>query len=146
MPQPPDDEPKGPPRPESEAEESVDPLLLEAAKALDPTAPAPPPHGREGTSRDPDQGALALAVGTLIAGRYRLDYRLGEGGMGEVWAATHAITRRSVAMKFLKASMSLRSDMRQRFLREARAVSLVQHPSVVEVLDVFELEDGMPVM
>jgi tRNA A-37 threonylcarbamoyl transferase component Bud32 len=66
--------------------------------------------------------------------------------MGEVWAATHAITRRRVAMKFLKGSASMRPEMRQRFLREARAASLVQHPSVIEVLDVFELDGGVPVM
>jgi serine/threonine protein kinase len=66
--------------------------------------------------------------------------------MGEVWAATHAITRRRVAMKFLKGSAAKRSEMHQRFLREARALSLVRHPSVVEVLDVFELNGGGPVM
>jgi tRNA A-37 threonylcarbamoyl transferase component Bud32 len=66
--------------------------------------------------------------------------------MGEVWAATHAITRRRVAMKFLKVSATRSSEMHQRFLREARAVSLVRHPGVVEVLDVFELEGGVPVM
>jgi serine/threonine-protein kinase len=66
--------------------------------------------------------------------------------MGEVWAATHSITRRRVAMKFLKRSAAERPEMHQRFLREARAVSLVRHPNVVDVLDVFELEEGVPVM
>jgi serine/threonine-protein kinase len=87
-----------------------------------------------------------LSAGTLIGGRYRLDERLGEGGMGEVWGATHVITRRRVAMKFLKSSTSARTDLHQRLLREARAASVVKHPSVVEVLDVFEVEGGGPVL
>jgi eukaryotic-like serine/threonine-protein kinase len=90
--------------------------------------------------------AIQLSSGSLIAGRYKLDQWLGEGGMGQVWAATHAITRRRVALKFLKASPIGRAEMHQRFLREARAVSLVRHPSVVDVLDVFELVGGAPVI
>src|SRR6185295_14086214 len=88
----------------------------------------------------------SLAPGTVVAGRYRLDRVLGQGGMGVVWAATHTITRRGVAMKFLKGPAHARPEMRQRFLREARAASAVKHPSVVEVHDVFELDDETPVM
>jgi serine/threonine protein kinase len=66
--------------------------------------------------------------------------------MGSVWAATHTVTRREVAIKFLKESMQHKSDVRQRFLREARTASALRHPNVVEVLDVFDLEDGSPVM
>jgi serine/threonine-protein kinase len=88
----------------------------------------------------------SLVPGTVIAGRYRLDHVLGQGGMGVVWAATHTITRRNVAMKFLKGPAHARPEMRQRFLREARAATAVKHPSVVEVHDVFELDDETPVM
>jgi eukaryotic-like serine/threonine-protein kinase len=66
--------------------------------------------------------------------------------MGVVWAATHMITRRTVAMKFLRGPAHARPEMRRRFLREARAASAVKHPSVVEVHDVFELDDETPVM
>src|SRR5258708_7611182 len=136
----------GEPHSDTESEDSDDPLLLEAAEALEPTAPAESPPGRAGAAPMYEPRSPARTAGTLIAGRYRLDHLLGEGGRGEVWAATHAITRRQVARKFLKGPASMRSEMRQRFLREARAVSLVQHPSVVEVLDVFEIEGGVPVM
>jgi serine/threonine-protein kinase len=88
----------------------------------------------------------SLAPGTVVAGRYRLDRILGQGGMGVVWAATHTITRRGVAMKFLKGPAHARPELRRRFLREARAAATVQHPSVVEVHDVFELDDETPVM
>jgi serine/threonine protein kinase len=88
----------------------------------------------------------ALAEGSLIAGRYRLEHPLGEGGMGTVWAATHTVTRRSVAMKFLKDSMRHRKDLRERFLREAAAASALKHPNVVEIIDVFDFAEGCPVM
>jgi serine/threonine protein kinase len=145
MPQPLDEGDLEKPRPETD-NESLDPLLLEAAHALDPNTPPVSTQRSSGTPVLSHSGGPALLPGALVAGRYRLDYRLGEGGMGEVWAATHSITRRCVAMKFLKGAASLRADMRQRFLREARVASLVHHPSVVEVLDVFELDGGVPVM
>src|SRR4051794_29885212 len=89
---------------------------------------------------------LDLASGTIVAERYRLDHPLGQGGMGFVWQATHLVTRRSVAMKFLRGPLCARADMRQRFLREGRAASAVDHPNVVEVYDVLELDETTPVM
>jgi tRNA A-37 threonylcarbamoyl transferase component Bud32 len=142
MSQSPDDE-AGEPRPDTGPEDSADSLLRDVAQALEPTARSP--EGPRASDAS-ESSRPRLAAGILIAGRYRLDHVLGEGGMGEVWAATHAITRRRVAMKFVKASASMRPEMRQRFLREARASSLVQHPGLVEVLDVFELDGGVPVM
>jgi serine/threonine-protein kinase len=87
-----------------------------------------------------------LVAGQVIGGRYRLDRLLGQGGMGVVWAATHTITRRPAALKFLRGPDHARPEMRARFMREARAASAVHHPNVLEVLDVFELEDETPVM
>jgi eukaryotic-like serine/threonine-protein kinase len=89
---------------------------------------------------------LALSEGSLIGGRYRLEHHLGEGGMGTVWSATHTVTRRAVAMKFLKDTVRERTALRQRFLREASAASALRHPNVVEILDVFDFEDASPVM
>jgi serine/threonine protein kinase len=88
----------------------------------------------------------AFTEGGLIAGRYRLDALLGEGGMGEVWAATHTVTRRAVALKFLKPSVRDKGGLRQRFLREASTASALKHPHVVEVLDVFDFEERAPVL
>ena len=87
-----------------------------------------------------------LSPGTVIAGRYRLDRLLGRGGMGQVWAATHEVTLRSVALKLLNAPVHLQPDRRRRFYREARAASAVHHPNVVQISDFFDLEDGTPVM
>jgi eukaryotic-like serine/threonine-protein kinase len=87
-----------------------------------------------------------LAQGHLVAGRYRLDRRIGEGGMAFVWAATHQVTGKAVALKFLKPPHAFDPRDRHRFLREARAACAVHHPNVVEIDDVLELEDGSPVM
>src|SRR4051812_39122333 len=84
--------------------------------------------------------------GATVARRYRLDRLLGEGGMGAVWAATHTVTRKAVALKFLKSMGQTNPDVRRRFLREARAASVLRHPNVLQVHDILELEDGAPVM
>jgi serine/threonine protein kinase len=87
-----------------------------------------------------------LVTGAVIAGRFHLDRRIGEGGMGVVWAATHMVTRKPVALKMLKPERAADPALRQRFIREARAVCAVQHPNIVEIHDVLETEDGSPVM
>lgn len=76
-----------------------------------------------------------------MVGRYRLVKLLGEGGMGAVWEATHLVTQKPVALKFLKAQGDL--ALRQRFYREARAASAVRHKNVVAIHDVVELDDGL---
>src|SRR5678810_956857 len=78
--------------------------------------------------------------GAKVGGRYELRRLLGEGGMGEVWAGVHLVTRRPVALKFLKGDAG--KDARHRFIREARAASVVHHPNVVPMIDILELEDG----
>jgi serine/threonine protein kinase len=66
--------------------------------------------------------------------------------MGVVWSATNTNTLRRVALKMLKSDTATDPRVRKRFLREARAASAVQHPNIVEILDVVELEDGSPAM
>ena len=84
--------------------------------------------------------------GTILAGRFRLDRLLGQGGMGVVWAVTNTVTGRHVAMKLLHEDAAKDPGTRRRFLREGRAASAVQHPNVVEILDFIELEDQTPAM
>jgi serine/threonine-protein kinase len=86
-----------------------------------------------------------MKAGNLVAGRYRLERPLGQGGMGEVWAAVHLITGKQVALKALKAEKAARPELVHRFFREARAATVVGHANVVEVHDVFSF-DGAPVM
>ena len=106
------------------------------------TMDAPAPRTTVGESARVGVGILG-ATGYAGAELVRL---LAEGGMGEVWEAQHLFTRRRVAVKVLQSSLSALPDMRRRLLREARAATSVGHPNVVDVFDVFELEDGSPVM
>src|SRR3954452_3653819 len=83
----------------------------------------------------------------LLVGRYRLDRRIGRGGMGSVWAAHDEILGRDVAIKEVVPPPDLtaeqRTMIRERTLREARAAARIAHPSAVTVYDVVE-EDGRP--
>ena len=83
----------------------------------------------------------------LIADRYRLEQRIGGGAMGIVWAGTDELLRRPVAVKevLLPSGMPEEeaAELRERALREARAVALVTHPNVVTLYDVAR-EDGEP--
>ncbi len=81
--------------------------------------------------------------GALLADRYRIEKRLGAGGMGEVYRAVNEVIGRPVAIKVLHAEMTRSPEIVARFLREAKAASLVRHPNVVDVLDVLE-HDGVP--
>jgi tetratricopeptide (TPR) repeat protein len=78
-------------------------------------------------------------------GRYRVEAELGRGGMGIVFRAWDEELRRGVALKVLRLD---RDDERtvERFVREARAASAVQHDHLVPVLDVLRTDDGRPVM
>lgn len=73
-----------------------------------------------------------------LAGRYRLEAPLGEGGMAEVWRATDERVGRQVAVKMLHAYVH--PAERQRFFQEARALSKLSHPGVVQVYDLGQEE------
>ncbi|MCZ1001587.1 serine/threonine-protein kinase [Streptomyces mirabilis] len=83
----------------------------------------------------------------VIGGRYRLEARIGRGGMGVVWRATDQLLARQVAVKELALDDSLSDDeartQRDRTLREARAVAQLHHPHIIVVHDVVE-EDERP--
>jgi serine/threonine-protein kinase len=85
----------------------------------------------------PDSELLARArgrVGTVLRGRYRLDSVLAVGEMAVVYAATHRNKKR-LAVKMLHPELSLRPEIRVRFLREGYAANSVDHPDAVAVLD-----------
>src|SRR5262245_23067579 len=73
--------------------------------------------------------------GTVIAGRYKLLERIGEGGMGTVWVAHQTQpVRRKVALKLIKAGMDSRSVL-SRFEAERQALAVMDHPNIAKVLD-----------
>ncbi len=94
-----------------------------------------------------DPNGLALPdVAEVVAGKYRLVRRLGEGGMGLVFEAEHLRLRQSVAIKFLRPEVLAMPDAVARFEREARASCCIRGPHVVQVLDVDTDECGRPFM
>ena len=81
--------------------------------------------------------------GLLLAGRYRLEEKLGEGGMGTVWRAEHLVLCAPVAVKVLDHDVSLDEEAHDRFIREARAAAALRSPHVVQILD-YGIDDGFP--
>ncbi|WP_437725704.1 serine/threonine-protein kinase [Sorangium sp. So ce861] len=86
----------------------------------------------------------SFPAGKVIAGRFRIERLIGRGGMGEVYAARNLGTGRDVALKVVRGVAD--AAQTRRFLREAKAATAIQHPNVIEVLDVFEGDDHAPVM
>ena len=74
-------------------------------------------------------------ISAIIGGKYELTSLLGTGGLGAVYAATHQLTGREVAVKLLHAGSAASGTAVERFLREARAAARLEHPNVVQVLD-----------
>ncbi len=85
---------------------------------------------------------MSLKQGQVIAGKYRLNALLGTGGMASVWSATNTFTERQFAIKFLLPTFAKTPEAAQRFLMEAKVSGRVQHPNIIEVLDVGQAEDG----
>jgi serine/threonine-protein kinase len=91
-------------------------------------------------------------IGTVLSGRYRLEAKLGSGGMSTVYLARDQTLDRQVAVKVMHREMSEQADQLERFRQEARSVAKLSHPNVVSVIDagedgghpyiVFEYVDG----
>jgi serine/threonine protein kinase len=120
--------------------------------------PAEPPAPRElralSASEDP---AAALAsmragkgeseydrlVGQTLDGRYFVERKIGEGGMGVVFSARHAVIERPLAIKVLKREVMRDTATIKRFVKEAQAASRIGHPNIVDVTDFGTTPDGM---
>src|ERR1051325_1421415 len=88
---------------------------------------------------------MELASGDLVAARYRLERRIGEGGMGGVWGAEDAVAHGRVALKLLK-DVAGDPDAPKRVVRGGRAAAPVRHPSLGPTRDAIDLGDGSPVL
>ncbi|MBA3455056.1 MAG: protein kinase [Deltaproteobacteria bacterium] len=91
-------------------------------------------------------GSLAIAPGSILLGKYRVESVLGEGGMGVVFRARHIELDEIVAIKVLSQEMAISAETFARFAREAKAAARLKSPHVVRVTDVGKLPDGLPYM
>jgi serine/threonine protein kinase len=125
---------------------------IAATAEFTPTASKTTPPVRSGPTAE-YRGRFG--EGTVIAGRYTLQEKIGEGGMGEVWVAkqTEPVKRR-VGLKLIKPGMDSRAVL-QRFEQERQALAMMDHPNIAKVLDggitatgqpffVMELVNGAP--
>jgi eukaryotic-like serine/threonine-protein kinase len=78
---------------------------------------------------------MSTLLGTTLNGRYRLEARIGAGGMSTVYRATDETLQRQVAIKLMNREIASDSEQLERFRREARAVAQLSHPNIVGVID-----------
>jgi serine/threonine protein kinase len=103
---------------------------------------------RMSSEQDPSASSSAAGkavdpmIGQVIDKRYRLTSKLGEGGMGEVYAADHLRIARSVAIKLLRAEVLTNEEAVKRFEQEAMTASSIGHENIIRIEDSGKLEDG----
>ena len=83
-----------------------------------------------------------IDIGSVVNGKYRLVRLLGEGGMGSVYEAVHAVLGTRVAIKVLHPELSRRTGLVERFLQEARVAAQIRSAHVVQVTDVDRTPEG----
>jgi len=88
-------------------------------------------------------GAATDLIGTVIAERYRVVSRIGEGGMGQVYLAEHVRMKRKSAIKIMRPSLVGDVEALQRFTREAENASQLSHPNIAAIFDFGETSDGV---
>jgi serine/threonine-protein kinase len=86
---------------------------------------------------------MSTLLGTTLSGRYRLEARIGSGGMSTVYRALDETLQRQVAVKLMNREVATDSDQLERFRREARWVAQLSHPHIVGVIDAGE-DEGRP--
>jgi eukaryotic-like serine/threonine-protein kinase len=117
-----------------------DPGGFGAGRGFGAGLPTPPKPGTQGLPFGPPSDF----PGTMIAGRYKLLERIGEGGMGEVWVAEQTEpVKRKVALKLIKPGMDSRSVL-ARFEAERQALAVMDHPNIAKVLDGGLTGNGRP--
>ncbi|MCG5053914.1 MAG: protein kinase [Myxococcales bacterium] len=92
--------------------------------------------------QDAAPGSFDPLVGTVLAGRYEIIRRIGEGGMGAVYEARHTVIGKRVAVKVLLERLVEKRELVARLLKEARLASAIGHENIVDVTDYGTTEDA----
>jgi serine/threonine-protein kinase len=82
-------------------------------------------------------------IGLVLSERYRIVRKLGEGGMGAVYQAEHALIEKRLALKVLFPELTRRTDLVARFLQEAKAASRIGHENVIDISDFGQSPEGL---
>lgn len=85
-----------------------------------------------------------IQAGRVLAGRYRLERKLGEGGFGAVWRAQHITLEAPIALKLIDPEIAQDDVAKERFLREAKALASLRSPHVVQIIDYGGVEEKQP--
>src|SRR5260221_3153809 len=85
---------------------------------------------------------MFMNTGEILDGKYEITARLGAGGMGEIYKGTHTLLGASRVIKVVHPQIATNTDARDRFLREARVATKIQHPNVATLYDFAALPDG----
>jgi len=118
--------------------------LLEAGGDVRESFLASTPAGRLGLACDEIAAGSALAEGQILADRFQLVRKLGEGGMGQVWLAEQIQpVRRPVALKLIRAGM-YDPEIVHRFQSERQSLAIMDHPAIAKVFDAGTTPQGQP--
>jgi serine/threonine-protein kinase len=82
-------------------------------------------------------------LGQTLAGRYAIVRKLGEGGMGSVYLATHKVLEKQIALKVLHGEFARKPDLVERFMQEAKAASRIRHENVIDISDFGTTPEGL---
>src|SRR6266498_3186979 len=91
---------------------------------------------------DPSPPTDDPLIGQVLSERYRIVRKIGEGGMGAVYQAEHALIEKKIALKILFPDLTRRADLVQRFLQEAKSASRIGHENVIDITDFGQSPEG----
>src|SRR5204863_5624263 len=92
---------------------------------------------------DPSPPSDDPLIGVVLSDRYRILRKIGEGGMGAVYQAEHALIEKKIALKILFQDLTRRPDLVARFLQEAKSASRIGHENVIDITDFGQSPEGL---
>src|SRR5688572_21000407 len=111
-----------------------------------PSSPVPatdPPATQMSPSTSYIPDSTDPLLGKTLAGRYSIVRKLGEGGMGAVYLATHKLLEKQIALKVLHGEFARKPDLVERFMQEAKAASRIRHENVIDISDFGKTDEGL---
>lgn len=117
--------------------------LLVALGLLHIMTSAKEKSGAAGKQTHPDMLSPSVFYEGVATGKYKIERKIGSGGMGVVYEAVDQSLGRTVAIKKMNDEIKVDEREKQRFLEEARTVALLHHPNIVEIHTIFEEEGNI---